>query len=103
MSTQSPPVHRFRAPCRRAFTFLEVLLVLGISALFIVCIFGFFASRGIEPLKSPPRPPAAEKATPAPAKPEPVQAPPVVPVVPVPPAPPEPPEPAPAAPAEPAP
>jgi len=79
MFSQNTPTSRFRAPRRRAFTFLEVLLVLGIIGLFIVCFIGYFASRGVEPLKPPPRKPAAEKATPAPATPEPVKAPPAAP------------------------
>ena len=53
---------------RRGFSFLEVLLVLGIVGLFIVCIIGFFFSRHAEPLKLP-------SATPAPASPAPAAAP----------------------------
>ena len=94
MFSQNTSTSRFRAPRRRAFTFLEVLLVLGIIGLFIVCLIGYFASRGVEPLKPPPRKPAAEKATPATATPEPVKAPPAAPA---------PANPAPAAPAAPAP
>lgn len=60
----------------RGFTLLEVLLVLGIIALFIVCIAGYFMSRGIEPLKPPPRKIPAAKTTPAPATPVPAVAPP---------------------------
>lgn len=94
MFSQSTPASRFRTPRRSAFTFLEVLLVLGIIGLFIVCIIGYFASRGVEPLKPPPRKPAVEKTTPAPATPEPVKAPPAAAA---------PANPAPAAPTEPAP
>ena len=90
MSSPSTSFSRFRAARRGAFSFLEVLLVLGIIALFIVCIVGFFGSRGVEPLKPPPRKPAAGKATPEPATPAPVKAPPAAPA---------PPEPAPAEPA----
>jgi hypothetical protein len=85
MLPQISAVSRFRTPRRRAFTFLEVLLVLGIIGLFIVCIIGFFASRGVEPLKPPP-----PSATPAPAK-----APPAAPAPAEPVAPPRPAEPAP--------
>ena len=38
----------------RGFSFLEVLLVLGIIGLFIVCILGFFLSLHQEPLHPPP-------------------------------------------------
>lgn len=94
MSSHIKPVSRFHAPRRPAFTFLEVLLVLGIIALFIVCIVGYFVSRGVEPLKPPAHSPAVDKATPAPVAPEPVRAPrATAPAA----------EPAPAAPAEPAP
>ena len=57
----------------RGFTFIEVLLVLGIVGLMIVCIVGFFISRHQEPLHPKPVPapatPAAKTvpATPAPA------------------------------------
>lgn len=71
MSTHTFPAHR---PHRRAFTLLEVLLVLGIIALFIVCIVGFFLSRGIEPLTPPPRTLPAAKVTPAPVPATPVPA-----------------------------
>lgn len=94
MFSHSTAIRHCRAPRRRAFSILEVLLVLGISALFIICIVGYFVSREVQPLKPPPRKPAAEQATPAPLKPEPAKAPPT---------PPAPAEPAPAAPAEPAP
>ena len=94
MFSQSTPASRFRRPLRSAFTLLEVLLVLGIIGLFIICVIGYFASRGVEPLKPPPRKPAVEKTTPLPATPDAVQAPPAAPA---------PANPAPAAPAEPAP
>jgi len=55
----------------RGFTVLEVLLVLGIIALFIVCLAGYFMSRGIEPLNPPPRKIPAAKTTPVPATPVP--------------------------------
>ena len=56
----------------RGFSFIEVLLVLGIIGLMIACVLGFFLSRNAEPLTAKPVPkptpastPAAEK-TPAP-------------------------------------
>ena len=49
---------------QRGFSFLEVLLVLGIIGLFIACIVGFFLSRHTEPLHPPPVPAAV--ASPAP-------------------------------------
>ena len=54
------------------FSFLEVLLVLGIVGLMIICLFGFLLSRTQEPLKIPPTPASA---TPAPALPPSVPAP----------------------------
>ena len=59
---------------QRGFSFLEVLLVLGIIGLFIACIVGFFLSRHAEPLHPPTPAPAtspAPKATPAEPKPAP--------------------------------
>ena len=56
------------------FSFLEVLLVLGIIGLFIACIVGFFLSRHAESLHPPTLAPAATpapKATPAETKPAP--------------------------------
>ena len=50
--------------CPRGFTFLEVLLVLGIIGLMIACVVGFFLSRNAEPLIAKPIPKPA--ATPAP-------------------------------------
>ena len=59
----------------RGFSFIEVLLVLGIIGLFIACIVGFFLSRHTEPLHPPTARPAAAspapKATPAEPKPTP--------------------------------
>ena len=59
----------------RGFSFLEVLLVLGIIGLMIVCIIGFFLSLHKEPLHPPAAKPAAAspapKATPAEAQPAP--------------------------------
>ena len=49
---------------QRGFTFLEVLLVLGIIGLMIACVVGFFLSRNAEPLIAKPIPKPA--ATPAP-------------------------------------
>ncbi len=55
-----------RAPRRpHGFTFLEVLLVLGIIGLMIACVAGFFLSRNAEPLIAKPIPKAV--ASPAPA------------------------------------
>ena len=77
MSTKTFLSHSFVLPRQRAFTLIEVLLVLAIIGLFIICFVGFFLSRNVEPLKPPPRKPAAAKATPelpatpAPAAPEP--------------------------------
>ena len=50
---------------QRGFTFLEVLLVLGIIGLMIACVVGFFLSRNAEPLIAKPIPKPA--ASPAPA------------------------------------
>ena len=58
-------------PRQRAFTLIELLLVLAIIGLFIVCIVGFFLSRNVEPLKPPAPKPVPVKTTPAPATPEP--------------------------------
>ena len=58
----------------RGFSFLEVLLVLGIIGLFIACVVGFFLSRHTEPLHPPAPAPVsspAPKATPAEPKPAP--------------------------------
>ena len=71
MSTKTFLSHSFVPPRQRAFTLIEVLLVLAIIGLFIICFVGFFLSRNVEPLKPPPRKPAPAKATPAPAAPEP--------------------------------
>ena len=52
----------------RGFTFIEVLLVLGIIGLMIVCVVGFFISRHQEPLHPKPVPAStspAPKTTPA--------------------------------------
>ena len=54
---------------QRGFSFLEVLLVLGIIGLFIACIVGFFLSRHAEPLHPVPAKPVA--ASPAPQTPTP--------------------------------
>ena len=66
MSQKSLSVRRFIAPRRCAFSFIEVLLVLAIIALFCVCIVGFFLSGEHEQLKPPAHKPAV-KATPHPA------------------------------------
>ena len=87
MSKKKNSVRRFITPRRCAFTFIEVLLVLAIIALFCVCIFGFFLSGKHEPLKPPVLKPAA-KAKPQPATPAPAAAATPVPPAPVPPAPP---------------
>ena len=60
-----PPfgVTAVRSP--RGFSFLEVLLVLGIIGLMIACVLGFFLSRNTEPLVA--KPVAKIAATPAPA------------------------------------
>ena len=50
---------------QRGFSFLEVLLVLGIIGLMIACVLGFFLSRKAEPLVAKPIPKAV--AAPAPA------------------------------------
>ena len=50
---------------QRGFSFIEVLLVLGILALMIACVVGYFLSLRVEPLVARPVPPAT--ATPAPA------------------------------------
>ena len=57
----------FGVPASRrphGFTFIEVLLILGIIALMIACVVGFFLSRTAEPLVAKPVRKAA--ATPAP-------------------------------------
>ena len=60
----SPGVPASRRP--RGFTFLEVLLVLGIIGLMIACVVGFFLSRNAEPLIAKPIPkPAATPAAPS--------------------------------------
>ena len=61
--------HRSRSsatasPRQRGFTFLEVLLVLGIIGLMIACVVGFFLSRNAEPLVA--KPVHKTAATPAP-------------------------------------
>ena len=53
-----------RARRQRGFSFIEVLLVLGIIGLMIACVLGFFLSRNAEPLVAKPVPKVA--ATPAP-------------------------------------
>ena len=53
-----------RARRQHGFSFLEVLLVLGIIGLMIACILGFFLSRNAEPLIA--KPAAKAAATPAP-------------------------------------
>lgn len=66
MSNQS----LFRVPASRresGFSFLEVLLVLGIVGLMVLCFIGFLLSRRHEPLNIPPAAPAPSSATPAPA------------------------------------
>ncbi len=64
MSAKPFPIHP-----RRGFTFLEVLLVLGICGMMVLCLIGFVLSKTTEPLKiTPPKPtPAPAAATPAPA------------------------------------
>ena len=59
----------------RGFSFLEVLLVLGIIGLFIACIVGFFLSRNVEPLHPLPVPAVAATPAPKPAPAEPKPAP----------------------------
>ena len=49
----------------RGFTFLEVLLVLGIIGLMIACVLGFFLSRNAEPLIAKPIPKPATSPAPA--------------------------------------
>ena len=49
---------------QRGFSFLEVLLVLGIIGLMIACVAGFFLSRNAEPLIA--KPVHRTAATPAP-------------------------------------
>jgi prepilin-type N-terminal cleavage/methylation domain-containing protein len=52
---------------RRAFTILEVILVMAIIGLMIICLVGFVLSRKAPPLTSKPRTtPAPAVATPAP-------------------------------------
>ena len=53
-----------RARHQRGFSFIEVLLVLGIIGLMIACVLGFFLSRNAEPLVAKPVVKAA--VTPAP-------------------------------------
>ena len=51
---------------QRGFSFIEVLLVLGIIGLMIACVVGFFLSRNAEPLIAKPVPkPAASPAPPS--------------------------------------
>ncbi len=58
MSRPSPSgVSAARRP--RGFTFLEVLIVLGIIGLMIACVVGFFLSRNAEPLIAKPIPKTA--------------------------------------------
>ena len=61
MSHPSPAARR-----QRGFTFLEVLLVLGIIALMIACVAGYFLSLRVEPLVARPIPPAVATPVPAP-------------------------------------
>jgi prepilin-type N-terminal cleavage/methylation domain-containing protein len=64
MSRPSP----FGVPTARrppGFTFLEVLLVLGIIGLMIACVVGFFLSRNVEPLVAKPVPKPVAASTPA--------------------------------------
>jgi len=66
MSSSSPrPSAARRQP--RGFSFLEVLLVLGIVGLMVLCLIGFVLSRHAEPLTSPAATPAPAKAIPVPA------------------------------------
>jgi len=51
---------------RRGFSFLEVLLVIGIVGLMILCLIGFLLSRQTEPLKPSAATPAPAEATPPP-------------------------------------
>ena len=81
MSRKIPCSHS--AAARSAFSFLEVLLVLGIIGLMILCLVGFFFSRGGEPLKIPEPKAVPAKATHAPATPAP-PAPPAPPAAPAP-------------------
>jgi prepilin-type N-terminal cleavage/methylation domain-containing protein len=64
-----------RSGRRRGFSFLEVLLVLGIIGLMILCLIGFILSLRNEPLKIPAATPAPAKLVPAPATPTPPAAP----------------------------
>ena len=64
MSAKTSPFHR-----PHGFTFLEVLLVLGIIGMMVLCLIGFVLSSKTEPLKipEPKATPAPAAATPAPA------------------------------------
>jgi hypothetical protein len=67
--------YSFIAHRRHAFTFLEVLLVLGIVGMMVLCLIGFVLSNKTPPLKiATPTPPPAN-ATPAPSEPAPAATP----------------------------
>ena len=78
MSKKSISLRGFIAPCRGAFTFIEVLLVLAIIALFCLCFVGYFLAGKPEALKPPVLKPAV-KVSPPPATPAPAAAPPAEP------------------------
>ena len=70
MSTKAPePIST--VPPQRGFSFIEVLLVIGIVGMMILCLIGFLVSRSSEPLKIPAATAAPAAATPAPAAPAP--------------------------------
>ena len=71
MSTKISPLDR------RGFTFLEVLLVLGIIGMMVLCLIGFVLSTKTDPLKipAPKATLAPTAATPVPATPAPAPAP----------------------------